>query len=227
MNLKFIAPFFSIVNSVALCTLTSQNSAAIASIPYDVNKGIVFDPPSNVRTSPNGPILCSIKTRKVINIIHFERDSGYHSDRWYKTDACGEMGYISAGQVRDPEHSNEPSPPDSWQSEGTCTFNKISQPCSVLGNSNQDSPAWNGSYTVTLKNSLIVKVTVGSDIGAYIFLNNKWINAEQSPANNDAYCLIQYNKDGSNILIDGPRNVGSFRFPSGRKEATNNHEGGC
>ena len=61
---------------------TSQSGAAI-----------VFDPPSNVRTSPNGEILCSIQKRTTINIYG-------SSGSWYNTDACGTMGVISKDQIR-------------------------------------------------------------------------------------------------------------------------------
>jgi len=53
----------------------------------------VFAPPSNIRTSPNGEIICSIRAVKTINIY------GYRNG-WYKTDACGESGYINESQVR-------------------------------------------------------------------------------------------------------------------------------
>lgn len=54
---------------------------------------IVFDPPSNVRTSPNGAVLCAVSSRRSINI--------YGSNgSWYYTDACGEMGVIHASQLR-------------------------------------------------------------------------------------------------------------------------------
>jgi hypothetical protein len=53
----------------------------------------VFDPPSNVRRSPNGNILCSVKTRQSINI--------YGSvGSWYYTDVCGAIGVIDAGQLK-------------------------------------------------------------------------------------------------------------------------------
>lgn len=54
---------------------------------------IVFDPPSNVRTSPNGGILCSITSKGTIPI------QGKQGD-WYETDYCGSPGYIHKGQVR-------------------------------------------------------------------------------------------------------------------------------
>jgi hypothetical protein len=70
------------LNQVSSQSTTSQSGAAI-----------VFDPPSNVRVSPNGAIICSVKRRSTINI--------YGSvGSWYKTDACGTMGVISADQIR-------------------------------------------------------------------------------------------------------------------------------
>lgn len=56
-------------------------------------KAFVFDPPSNVRISPNGGILCSVNTPTTINV--------YGSvDSWYYTDVCGKTGVIHSGQVR-------------------------------------------------------------------------------------------------------------------------------
>jgi hypothetical protein len=54
---------------------------------------IVFDPPSNVRVSPNGDILCSVKQKTTINIYG-------SSGSWYKTDICGSMGFIHAEQLK-------------------------------------------------------------------------------------------------------------------------------
>ncbi|MEE3719636.1 hypothetical protein V2H45_23115 [Tumidithrix elongata RA019] len=53
----------------------------------------VIDPPSNVRATPNGSIICSIPTR--------QRITTYGSvGSWYYTDACGEMGVIHNSQIR-------------------------------------------------------------------------------------------------------------------------------
>lgn len=53
---------------------------------------MVFDPPSNIRVTPNGVILCSVTTRQTIPIQAREGD-------WYRTDVCGSPGYIHKGQV--------------------------------------------------------------------------------------------------------------------------------
>ncbi|AFZ49818.1 hypothetical protein [Dactylococcopsis salina] len=54
----------------------------------------VFDPPSNVRETPNGTIICSV--REVMNIDLF----GAAKNGWYRTNVCGEMGYIHESQIR-------------------------------------------------------------------------------------------------------------------------------
>lgn len=54
----------------------------------------VFDPPSNVRATPNGRIICSV--RQVMNIDLY----GATSNGWYRTDVCGAMGYIHNSQIR-------------------------------------------------------------------------------------------------------------------------------
>jgi hypothetical protein len=53
---------------------------------------IVFDPPSNVRQSPNGDSLCSVRERTTINIYGSTGD-------WYYTDICGTMGVIHFSQI--------------------------------------------------------------------------------------------------------------------------------
>lgn len=53
----------------------------------------VFNPPSNVRTSPNGDILCSVQRVSTINIYG-------STGEWYYTDVCGTMGVIHSSQLR-------------------------------------------------------------------------------------------------------------------------------
>jgi hypothetical protein len=59
---------------------------------------IVVDPPSNVRESPNGRIICSIAEKRTIRIFSaIDHSSG----RWYETDICGgtRKGVIHQSQV--------------------------------------------------------------------------------------------------------------------------------
>jgi serine/threonine protein kinase, bacterial len=54
---------------------------------------IVIDPPSNIRVSPNGTILCSVKQKQEINVYEAQGD-------WYATDICGTRGVIHSSQLR-------------------------------------------------------------------------------------------------------------------------------
>ncbi len=63
------------------------------SSPSNSSSAVVFAPPSNVRQSPNGNVLCSIDQVMSINIYGSDGD-------WYYTDACGSMGVIHSSQVR-------------------------------------------------------------------------------------------------------------------------------
>ncbi|OIP71939.1 MAG: hypothetical protein AUK48_11720 [Oscillatoriales cyanobacterium CG2_30_44_21] len=68
-----------------VCNSRATNSSA--------RKAFVFDPPSNVRSEPNGSVLCSIKNPISINV--------YGSiGSWYYTDTCGETGVIHSSQIR-------------------------------------------------------------------------------------------------------------------------------
>lgn len=53
----------------------------------------VFAPPSNVRTSPKGDILCSVKSQKKIQVYGSQ-------DSWFYTDVCGKMGVIHSSQIK-------------------------------------------------------------------------------------------------------------------------------
>lgn len=56
---------------------------------------IVYDPPSNVRYSPNGEVLCTI--RKITRVWLY----GNPVDGWYRTTACeGADGWIHESQIR-------------------------------------------------------------------------------------------------------------------------------
>lgn len=52
----------------------------------------VFDPPSNIRTSPNGNVKCTITRRQAIR-VYVEPQNG-----WYSTTACG-GGWIHESQI--------------------------------------------------------------------------------------------------------------------------------
>lgn len=54
---------------------------------------LIFDPPSNVRISPNGEILCSIKEKTRVTINQTNGD-------WYNVDICASSGWIKADQLK-------------------------------------------------------------------------------------------------------------------------------
>lgn len=54
---------------------------------------LVFAPPSNVRTSPNGSVVCTIAKQQVIRVYVEPQGS------WYSTTACG-GGWIHESQIR-------------------------------------------------------------------------------------------------------------------------------
>jgi hypothetical protein len=64
-----------------------------ANVDSGVNTAVVFNPPSNVRSYPNGDIICSVGQRSTINLYGREGE-------WHYTDACGAMGVIHQSQIR-------------------------------------------------------------------------------------------------------------------------------
>lgn len=58
---------------------------------------VVFDPPSNVRSSPNGKVLCQISDIRSIKIYDVTHDS---TGDWYQTDACEKTGFIHSSQIK-------------------------------------------------------------------------------------------------------------------------------
>lgn len=61
----------------------------------NIGVAIVFDPPSNVRETPNGKILCSVREPATINIYG-------QQGQWYDTDVCGrgKRGLIHSSQIK-------------------------------------------------------------------------------------------------------------------------------
>ena len=78
----------NMMNRVCRDLLTRDGPAVSSS-----GAAIVFDPPSNIRSTPNGDILCSVTSRGSIPIQGKDGD-------WYRTDYCGSLGYIHKDQVK-------------------------------------------------------------------------------------------------------------------------------
>jgi hypothetical protein len=60
----------------------------------DMGFVLVFDPPSNVRSSPGGSVKCTLEDMQVVS-IYVEPQNG-----WYMTNVCGERGWIHETQIR-------------------------------------------------------------------------------------------------------------------------------
>ena len=62
----------------------------------------VYDPPSNVRISPDGSLLCTLNQRTNITVYGYAGSTydGSREVKWYHTDACGSMGVIAYSQIR-------------------------------------------------------------------------------------------------------------------------------
>ncbi|PIE01298.1 MAG: hypothetical protein CSA79_00920 [Thiothrix nivea] len=78
-----------------------QRITALTRIPSNLLHQVnVFDPPTNVRATPNGDIICQIRQQQTITVYNEavrERDG----DQWYPTRACGNKrwGLIHESQI--------------------------------------------------------------------------------------------------------------------------------
>lgn len=64
----------------------------------DTTEKQVFSPPSNVRETPWGKIVCSVKKKQTIDVSTPVK--GRKGKLWYPTDVCGKPGYIHQSQVK-------------------------------------------------------------------------------------------------------------------------------
>lgn len=61
---------------------------------------VIIDPPSNIRSAPNGTVICVARTRgTVVNILGSTGVSD-NNGTWYYTDYCGRQGVIHSTQIR-------------------------------------------------------------------------------------------------------------------------------
>lgn len=62
----------------------------------------VYDPPSNIRTKPDGVLLCTITKPTNITVYEYAGTTydGTREVKWYYTDACGSMGVMAYSQFR-------------------------------------------------------------------------------------------------------------------------------
>jgi serine/threonine protein kinase, bacterial len=76
-----------------VCSRRQASSPKSSSSNSDVAKATIFAPPTNVRESPDGKILCVINKKLTINTYGV-------NNSWYKTDVCGAMGVVQAEQLK-------------------------------------------------------------------------------------------------------------------------------
>ncbi len=68
--------------------------------PPSARTAIIIDPPTNIRATPNGTIICIARSRgTVVNILGPTGVSD-NNGTWYYTDYCGSRGVIHSSQIR-------------------------------------------------------------------------------------------------------------------------------
>jgi hypothetical protein len=67
--------------------------------PPSSRTATIIDPPTNIRLSPNGTILCVVRQRTSVNILGSTGVTDSNGT-WYYTDACGRQGMIHSSQIR-------------------------------------------------------------------------------------------------------------------------------
>lgn len=93
MNIKQFLTYASLIGlTVFPVSLPVLVQAPIAQAQA-INSAVIFDPPSNVRTTPNGSVLCTVESVTMINVYGV-------TNGWYETDVCGNWGYIHQSQIR-------------------------------------------------------------------------------------------------------------------------------
>lgn len=69
-------------------------------VGYRVISAYVFAPPSNIRVSPNGAILCVVRNKQYIKVLEPRSEEWRNWNGWYVTDYCGgREGFIHKSQV--------------------------------------------------------------------------------------------------------------------------------
>jgi len=66
----------------------------------DATTATITDPPTNIRATPNGAIICVMRQRgTVVNILGSTGITD-NNGTWFYTDACGKKGVIHSSQIR-------------------------------------------------------------------------------------------------------------------------------
>lgn len=59
---------------------------------------MISDPPTNIRATPNGKIICVITTRTVVGIVNTPSIADKNGV-WYRTTACGGIALVHSSQI--------------------------------------------------------------------------------------------------------------------------------
>ncbi|MFM6395536.1 hypothetical protein, partial [Planktothrix sp.] len=85
----------NLISTACRIAFNSQSNQSQPSQRTRERTWIVYDPPSNVRYSPNGEVLCTIRDKRRVWV------SGNPVNGWYRTPACeGADGWIHESQIR-------------------------------------------------------------------------------------------------------------------------------
>jgi serine/threonine-protein kinase len=96
-----------LIGSMITVSLGIINSSVAQNV-----QAVIYAPPSNVRATPNGQVICRITAVTRINTYSYNKG-------WYRTDVCGRNGYIHESQVRFESVGQSPS------FSGTCYVTNI------------------------------------------------------------------------------------------------------
>ncbi|MEZ5538032.1 MAG: TIR domain-containing protein [Thiolinea sp.] len=78
-----------------------QRITTLARLPTNlISRVQLLDPPTNIRATPNGDIVCQVQQRQIIEVYNDPVMEG-DGDRWYSTRICGEQdwGVIHESQI--------------------------------------------------------------------------------------------------------------------------------
>lgn len=64
----------------------------------DIVQATIVDPPTNIRSKPNGTVICVVDRKIKIKILG-ELDADDGSGLWYVTDTCGRQGVVHSSQL--------------------------------------------------------------------------------------------------------------------------------
>ncbi len=77
-----------------------KDAAPTPQTSSEARTATIIDPPSNIRSSPNGTVICVARTRGTLVNILGSTGISDNNGVWYYTDYCGRQGVIHSSQIR-------------------------------------------------------------------------------------------------------------------------------